>query len=463
MCRRVQSCPRRQFTAMQSDGHSLVDAEAMGTVASSHSLADARDIEVPRNGEFRALVIAYLICLIVGQFIKPRVGSTPFALIDLVIIGMLPILLLRIRAQLGAFLAMGVFVAPNLIFGIAYYKVGDINAKHLLMGIYGCYRFLFPFLIVFAYARRIDSRDRAFCLRMVIYGVGFHVAFGIIQAAFIPNFAVRFGPKDVDWDVQGHRLVSTLLDPNLMSSLFYAALIGFLARMASVRERTLPSAMFVMISSAVAGALTASRGGALGFAMTFLLLLIESPKLNVRRKVKWLAISGLVAAIAIGIFFSFFGAGYIERTNRFGASNWSVQERLINIAIVGEAFLRHPIFGNGFNFLPYLPNIDFVSVTGNYADGGLIFLVASVGIIGLIAIGAVLVYACRCFSFPRLLVYPAIMLVVQSTSTASMYYPLLTIFVVLLAFGLDVTPVEGDEHFPRRIHVSNLLGRTSPA
>lgn len=408
----------------------------------SHTRSESRHraidcVESSSCIEFRFLVTAYLFCLIVGQMVKPKIGSTPITLIDVVILLMLPIVLLRLRARLSVFLALGIFLAPNVLFGIMYFRLGEIGPKHLLMGFYSCYRFLFPFLIIFAYASRLHEKDKRFCLRLVMWGVWFHLVFGIVQAALVPNFAVRFGPKDVDWDVQGHRLVSTILDPNLISSLFYATVLGVLSRVASTKETVSRRALLTAVAAVIAGALTASRGGALGFSMAFLLLLVEAPRLDVRRKIRWIFVTALSTVVVIGIFFTFFGSAYITRTNRFGASNLSVQERLINIAIDASVFFRHPLFGKGFNFLPYLPSVDFVSVTGNYADGGLLYLLASVGIVGVVAICLILYRASHYFRSPRVLIYPTIMLVIQSTSTASMYYPLLTIFVVLLSLGLD--------------------------
>lgn len=387
--------------------------------------------------EFRAIVTAYVVCLIVGQLVKPQFSGTPITAVDLLIVASFPLILLRFRAKPGALVAIAAFVTPNFLFGLNYVASGQISSTEFLMGLYALYRFLFPFLLIFSFARRISERDRSFCLTVLMCGLGFHVVFGIIQAAFIPNFAVKYGPSEVHWDVQQHRLVSTFLDPNLASSLFYAALMGFLCNLARKNGTAKPGMVILMTGATVAAALTASRGGALGFAMIFMVLILEAPALNIRRKVKWVAVSSLVVVMALIVFISFFGISFIQRSNRFGASNWSVEERLINLAILATTFLAHPLFGEGFNFLPYLPSTDFVSVTGNYADGGLLYLLGSSGVVGLVSTVAMLYFAARHLMNRRLLVYPAAMLVVQSTSTSSMFYPLLTLFVTFLALSLD--------------------------
>ena len=60
--------------------------------------------------------------------------------------------------------------------------------------------------------------------------------FGIVQSAFLPNFAQRIYPDArlyLDWDPQGHRLVSTFLDPN------FAGAFILLRKMARRRREVL--------------------------------------------------------------------------------------------------------------------------------------------------------------------------------------------------------------------------------
>lgn len=389
------------------------------------------------NSEFRLIVVAYVGCLLVGQMLKPEIGGAPITVVDLLIAVLLPVILIRLRAQVGVFIAISVFLLPTVIYG-AYYRIsGQLQTSQLVMGVYSCYRFLLPLLLVLCYARRIGPADRRFCLRILLLGLMFHVVFGIVQAAMLPNFAIRYGPKTTDWDVQGRRLVSTFLDPNLSSSLFYAGVLAILCRVARLRKTPHVGELVVVTGALIAGVLTASRGGALGFAAALLVFLLESPDLGIQRKFKWSAVVALLATILLLIFFMFFGSAFIEQSNRLGASNSSVAERLVNLGILAGVTWNHPLFGRGFNFLPFLPNVDFVSVTGNYADGGLLYLLASSGIIGVASVCVMFFFVARRFANPRVFIYPAGMLVIQSTTTSSMYYPLLTIFVSLMALGLD--------------------------
>jgi hypothetical protein len=61
-------------------------------------------------------------------------------------------------------------------------------------------------------------------------------AFGLVQSAFLPGFAQKVFPSGGDampWDWQGHRLVSSILDPNYAGGLILLPLLVLLARVAS--------------------------------------------------------------------------------------------------------------------------------------------------------------------------------------------------------------------------------------
>lgn len=397
---------------------------------------------IARSAEFRVFAAIYAVCLVIGQLWKPEVGGVPITTVDILIVGMLPVVILRLHTRLAAYGAIALFLAPNVVIGIAYLNAGTIDALRLLMGLYSCYRLIFPFLLVFCYAEWIGERDRRYCGALLMFALGAHVVFGLVQAAALPNFALDYGPKVVSWDYQEHRLVSTFLDPNLVSSLYYSAVMIMLCRVIVIEETLGFSEKVLLMGSLVAAVLTASRGGALGFAMTFMLLIIASKRLTIIGKIKWVSITVVTVAVLFAVFIEFFGSEFIAKSNRFGLDNWSVAERLVNIAILIKTFLAEPVFGQGFNFLPYLASTDFVSVTGNYADGGLLYLLASGGIWGTIWISVLVISAIRTLTRPALLFYPVVLLVIQSMTTSSMYYPILTIFVVLLALAWDEGPAE---------------------
>ena len=79
-------------------------------------------------------------------------------------------------------------------------------------------------------------------------------AFGIIQAIFIPHFAQVVYPESrvwVDWDEQGNRLVSTVLEPNIAGGMIVLTLLVQLALIAG-GERVALWKPFLMFSAQVA-------------------------------------------------------------------------------------------------------------------------------------------------------------------------------------------------------------------
>jgi hypothetical protein len=110
---------------------------------------------------------------------------------------------------------------------------------------------------------------------------------------------------------------------------------------------------------------------------------------------------------------------------------------LANLAILASAFARSPAFGWGFNFFPYLTSVNFVMVSGNYADGGVLYLLASVGVVGVINLCVLVWETAKTLTRKQMFLYPIILLVIQSVSTSSMFYPLLTVLIPLLALSMD--------------------------
>ena len=60
-------------------------------------------------------------------------------------------------------------------------------------------------------------------------------AFGLVQAVFIPHFAQVVYPDSrvtIDFDEQGHRLVSTVLEPNMAGAMIMLVFLVQLAQLA---------------------------------------------------------------------------------------------------------------------------------------------------------------------------------------------------------------------------------------
>ena len=90
--------------------------------------------------------------------------------------------------------------------------------------------------------------------------------FGIVQAIFLPGFAqlVYSGSRPyLDWDPQGHRLVSTILEPNIAGAMFMSILLVELAQI-SVGTRVPRWKPLVLFTALV---LTLSRSAAIGLVL----------------------------------------------------------------------------------------------------------------------------------------------------------------------------------------------------
>ena len=93
-------------------------------------------------------------------------------------------------------------------------------------------------------------------------------AFGIVQSLFLPGFAQIVQPQG-GWDVQGRRLVSTFLDPNMAGALIVIGLLVVAARLSAgvAVPRWKP---LVLITALL---LTLSRGSIVAFAAGGLVIL----------------------------------------------------------------------------------------------------------------------------------------------------------------------------------------------
>ncbi len=212
-------------------------------------------------------------------------------------------------------------------------------------------------------------------------------AFGIVQAALLPGFAQRVdaGGLDKVWDEQGHRLVSTMLDPNFAGILIVIALLLALAR---ERERV-PQQRWLMLMLGTAVLLTLSRSAllALGFG---LLVLAWTRGLNRR-------LAGILAAAALVILpFITLLLRFADGFNKLSVDA-SAAQRLIPWSRALIMWSDHPWLGVGFNAVQQAQQAYGWAPIGGAdvsLDGGLLFIAAMTGVLGvglyLALLGAVL-------------------------------------------------------------------------
>lgn len=215
-------------------------------------------------------------------------------------------------------------------------------------------------------------------------------AFGIIQAIFLPNFAFMVYPDDresYDWDSQRHRLVSTILEPNIASGMILIVLLVQLARMAS----GVPVAIWkpaLMFGGLVA---TLSRGGMLSFLIGATVLL--AVRGFSKRVLKFGALMLLLLLAAL--------PGLVEFANqyrRFSVSDASAMGRVIVWQRALATFAEHPWFGIGFNsygFVQERRGFERIGGSSYSAEGGLLFVAVLTGVAGLLVYLAMLWFVLR--------------------------------------------------------------------
>jgi O-antigen ligase len=203
-------------------------------------------------------------------------------------------------------------------------------------------------------------------------------AFGIVQAVFLPDFAFLVYPESAarEWDAQGNRLVSTVLDPNIMAGLIAFVLLVVLARMAfGVRVAVWkPLLLFAALL------MTLSRGGLLSFVIGALIVLaVRGPTKQVGR------FAGIVAALLA--LTAPWIAAFANQYARFSLSDGSALARVVAWRRALGAFAENPWFGVGFNtygFVQEHRGIERLGAHSYSSEGGLLFIAVMTGLVGLI-------------------------------------------------------------------------------
>ena len=223
----------------------------------------------------------------------------------------------------------------------------------------------------------LRARDAAAVWRTLESTILAIALFGIAQSIFLPGFAQLVYPDSrpvVDWDVQGHRLVSTILEPNIAGALVMSILLVELAQI-SVGARVprwKPLVMFIAL------VLTLSRSAFVGLALGLgvIVLVYGIPKRLLRAVAVTLVI--LLAALPKIVAFA---ASY----GKFSLSG-SASARLASWAMGVRVFLDHPWIGVGFNTYGFVVErvygVPRLGAAKYSTDGGLLFAAAMTGVIG---------------------------------------------------------------------------------
>jgi O-antigen ligase len=194
----------------------------------------------------------------------------------------------------------------------------------------------------------------------------------------LPGFAqlVYAGSRPyLDWDPQGRRLVSTILDPNIAGAMLMSILLVELAQI-SVGARVARWKPLVLFTALV---LTLSRSSAIGLVLGIgvIVAVYGIPK----RLLRVAAVAFLLALAALPRLITF-AASY----GKFGLDA-SALARLAAWGMAVRVFADHPWIGVGFNTYGFIVEREYgvprLGVANYSADGGLLFAAVMTGVIGL--------------------------------------------------------------------------------
>jgi O-antigen ligase len=199
--------------------------------------------------------------------------------------------------------------------------------------------------------------------------------FGIFQSIFLPGFAQIVYPEG-DWDTQGSRLVSTVLEPNIAAAMIVLVLLAQLSQIAvGVRIKWWQPTTLV-----VALAMTVSRSGLLAlFVGLFTIVVARGLSKRLLRML------GLIAFLSLAIMPRMIS--FAQTYGRFDVGEGSsagsrVLAWLVALRTIGE----HPVFGVGFNTYGYVKESAGLALEAwaSYgSDGGLLFAAVMTGLVGL--------------------------------------------------------------------------------
>lgn len=346
-----------------------------------------------------ALQIAVLLLVVgnVGRIPVLDLGerSAPLLVNDIAVLGVLFIGFfamvqagtLRLNDVAVAGIIFAVIGALSAIAGVQRFGLSplELAASLAYLARWSVYFALYIVIINCVRARDAEAVWRALETAMLVI-----VAFGIIQAIFLPNFAFIVYPDarvTYDWDAQRHRLVSTILEPNIAAAMIVTVLLVQLARFANGAHVPLwkPTLLFAGLVA------TLSRGGMLTFVVGCLTLVsIRGPS---KRLLKWGAVmlAMLVPAAPILIQFA-------NQYTRFSIGDASAMQRVVVWGRALATFADYPWFGIGFNtygFVQERRGFERLGGASYSAEGGLLFVAVMTGIVGLLVYLSMLWFVMR--------------------------------------------------------------------
>lgn len=347
----------------------------------------------------RALQVAILL-LFIGQLGRIPLLATgtrdaPLLVNDVCIIGVL-VLTGLVALYRGSFrvdsvgVLMIVFATIGFTTALLAVPRFGLSGLDLVVSLAYLVRWLVYFGLYLVVVNVVKARDVGTVWRTIEKTMLAFAIFGIIQAIFLPHFAQLVYPNSrvyIDWDEQGHRLVSTVLEPNIAGSMLVYVLLIQCAQLSSgVR---VPVWKPLVIFGALLA--TLSRSSFLGLAVGGVVIL--AVRGLSRRLLRFAALVAALVTLASPQIYS-----WLQHFGKLSVSDASTVSRFISWAMAWDVFADHPIFGVGFNTYGYVAEHYGGKLAGAAtfsADGGFLFIAAMTGLVGVACYVAMLVIVIR--------------------------------------------------------------------
>jgi O-antigen ligase len=359
-----------------------------------------------------------------GQLIKIPIFSGGISLLDITIFLLIIFLVIKNRisikklplwfkmAALFAIIATLSLILTPLKLGTNEYLNSFLYTARFSLYL------LFGYLVYVSSDKLKSSFQRSLVLSGIILAI-----LGLLQFIFFPDlrFLQAFG-----WDPHFFRLVSTFLDPNFLGAFLVLTLISLSNQLLSFRNK---NNLAVFITVFIALLLTFSRSSYLMFAVSFLVLSL------IQRSLKLVLITGMLIAILFSGFFIY--TKVISEPQHIDRSK-SASFRLNTWQEGFDMFTRSPILGVGFNSYKFaisqykLADEEFLNTHGATSnDSSLLFVLATTGIIGLVAYFGFLLSLVR--KKHAILISALTGLLIHSFFANSLFYPPILLWLLITA------------------------------
>jgi hypothetical protein len=270
-----------------------------------------------------------------------------------------------------------VFAALGGLSAVLAMQRFGLSGMQLVISLAYLARWVTYFAIYLVVINVVRAGDVAPLWRTIEWMMLVFTGFGLVQAVFLPHFAQLVYPDSrvfVDWDEQGHRLVSTVLDPNIAGIMIVLVLLVQLAQL-SWGERVPVWRPLILFAGLVA---TLSRSSFVAlFVGGAIILMVRGVS---RRLARWTAVVALLVLPALPKLIP-----YAASYNKF-TLDVSAMSRVAGWLKALVVFRDSPLIGIGFNTFGFVQeNYGFTRAGASTfsVEGGLLFIAVMTGLVGL--------------------------------------------------------------------------------